>query len=144
MSISWKNKKLKTNNTLKPTGKYLSHLLNNIYLHFLWFLWFWEQTAIISFNRVNKLIFAMAKYSVSFAVRTEFWIRFSDVVFNNIQMLTCCECNAFPKRRYDLCRFSNGILNIFQIRRLERASRSRRLAFRRRFVTIVALFSRSL
>jgi hypothetical protein len=36
------------------------------------FVWFLVQTAIISLNSVNQLIFVMVKCGVFFAVRTEF------------------------------------------------------------------------
>jgi hypothetical protein len=36
------------------------------------FKWFSQQTAIISLNSVNELIFATVKCCVFFAVRTEF------------------------------------------------------------------------
>jgi hypothetical protein len=36
------------------------------------FVWFSVQTAIISLNGVNQLIFVMVKCGVFFAVRTEF------------------------------------------------------------------------
>jgi hypothetical protein len=35
-------------------------------------LWFTLQTAIISLNSVNQLIFVMVKFGVLFEVRTEF------------------------------------------------------------------------
>jgi hypothetical protein len=38
---------------------------------FICFDWFSEQTAIISLNRIHKLIFVMVKCSVFFAVQTE-------------------------------------------------------------------------
>jgi hypothetical protein len=70
-------------NPFKPSGNYISHLLQqSVTLHFLFtcFVWFSVSTAIISLNSVNKLIFVMevtmifvmVKCSVFFAVRTEF------------------------------------------------------------------------
>jgi hypothetical protein len=36
------------------------------------FVWFSEQTSIISLNSINQLIFVMVKCGVLFEVRTEF------------------------------------------------------------------------
>jgi hypothetical protein len=43
-------------------------------LHFVFigFAWFSLQTAIISLNSINQLIFVMVKFGVLFEVRTEF------------------------------------------------------------------------
>jgi hypothetical protein len=61
-------------NPLKLSGNYMSHLLRqSVYFHFVFmgFVWLSLQTAIISLNSVNQLIFVMVKCSVFFAVRTK-------------------------------------------------------------------------
>jgi hypothetical protein len=62
-------------NPLRPIGNYTNHLLwQSVMLHFVFmsFALFSLQTAIISLNSVNQLIFVMVKYGVLFEVRTEF------------------------------------------------------------------------
>jgi D-alanyl-lipoteichoic acid acyltransferase DltB (MBOAT superfamily) len=62
-------------NSLKTSGNYMYHLLyQSVTLHFVFmgFVWFSLQTAIISLNNVNQLIFVMVKCGVLFEVRTEF------------------------------------------------------------------------
>jgi hypothetical protein len=43
-----------------------------LHIVFKVFLWFSDQTAIISLNNVNQLLFVMVKRGVLFEVRTEF------------------------------------------------------------------------
>jgi hypothetical protein len=60
---------------LKPDVNYMYHLYEHsltIYFVFTYFLWFSLQTAIISLNSVNRLIFVTVKCGVFFAVRTGF------------------------------------------------------------------------
>jgi D-alanyl-lipoteichoic acid acyltransferase DltB (MBOAT superfamily) len=60
---------------LRPSGNYMKHLLwQSLMLHFVFigFVGFSLQTAIISLNSVNQLIFVMVKCGVLFEVRTEF------------------------------------------------------------------------
>jgi D-alanyl-lipoteichoic acid acyltransferase DltB (MBOAT superfamily) len=60
---------------LRPSGNYMNHLLwQSVMLHFVFigFAWFPLQTAIISLNSVNQLIFVMVRRGVLFEVRTEF------------------------------------------------------------------------
>jgi hypothetical protein len=62
-------------NDLKLDGNYMFHLLQQSITPqfvFMCFIWFSLQTAIISLNSVNQLIFVMVKSCVFFAVRTEF------------------------------------------------------------------------
>jgi hypothetical protein len=62
-------------NSLKPCGNYVLHLLQQpvtVYFVFMSLVWFWLQTAIISLNSVNRLIFVTVKCGVFFAVRAEF------------------------------------------------------------------------
>jgi hypothetical protein len=62
-------------NPLRPSGNYMNHpLWQSVMLNFVFigFVWFSLQTAIISLNSVNQLIFVMVKYGVLFEVRTEF------------------------------------------------------------------------
>jgi hypothetical protein len=65
---------IKILNPLRPSGSYMNHLLwQSVMLHFVFigFARFSLQTAIISLNSVNQLIFVMVK-CVLFEVRTEF------------------------------------------------------------------------
>jgi hypothetical protein len=62
-------------NPLRPSGKYMNHLLwQSVMMHFVFIglAWFSLQTAIISLNSVNQLIFVMVKCGVLFEVRTGF------------------------------------------------------------------------
>jgi hypothetical protein len=62
-------------NPLRPNGNYMNHLLwQSLMLNFVFtgFVWFSLQTAIISLNSVNQLIFVIVKYGVLFEVRTGF------------------------------------------------------------------------
>jgi hypothetical protein len=62
-------------NPLKPSGNYTSQLSYQSvtqHLEFVGFVWFSLQTAIISLNSINQLIFVMVKCCVLFEVRTEF------------------------------------------------------------------------
>jgi D-alanyl-lipoteichoic acid acyltransferase DltB (MBOAT superfamily) len=62
-------------NPLKPNANYVYHLLQqSATLHFVFmgFVWFSQETAIISLNRINQLIFVMVEFCVFFAVRAEF------------------------------------------------------------------------
>jgi hypothetical protein len=62
-------------NPLRPSGNYMNHMLwQSVMLHFVFigFVSFSVQTAIISLNSVNQLIFVMVKCGVLFEVRTEF------------------------------------------------------------------------
>jgi hypothetical protein len=62
-------------NSLKPSGKYLYHLIKqSVCLHFVFmcFVLLTVWSAIISLNSVNRLIFATVKCGIFFAVRTGF------------------------------------------------------------------------
>jgi hypothetical protein len=62
-------------NALRPSGNHVNHLLwQSVMLHFviIGFAWLSLQTAIISLNSINQLIFIMEKCGVLFEVRTEF------------------------------------------------------------------------
>jgi D-alanyl-lipoteichoic acid acyltransferase DltB (MBOAT superfamily) len=63
-----------TINSLRPSGNYMNHLLRQLLmLHFVFigFAWFSPETAIISLNSINQLIFVMVKCDVLFEIRTE-------------------------------------------------------------------------
>jgi hypothetical protein len=64
-----------TFNPLRPSGNYMNYLLwQSVMLNFVFigFAWFSLQTAIISLNSINQLIFVMVKCGVLFEVQTEF------------------------------------------------------------------------
>jgi hypothetical protein len=65
----------KSFNFLRPSSNYMNHLLwHLVMLHFVFmgFVWFSVQTAIISLNSINQLIFVMVNCGVLFEVQTEF------------------------------------------------------------------------
>jgi hypothetical protein len=62
-------------NPLRPSGNYMNHLLWQsamLLIVFISFTWFSLETAIISLNSINQLIFVITKFGVLFEVRTEF------------------------------------------------------------------------
>jgi D-alanyl-lipoteichoic acid acyltransferase DltB (MBOAT superfamily) len=66
-------------NPLRPSGNYMNHLFRQtVTLHFVFigFEWFSLQTAIISLNSVNQLIFVMVKCDVLF----EAWTKFLNII----------------------------------------------------------------
>jgi hypothetical protein len=76
-------------NPLKPSGDNMYHLLyRSVILHFVFMglVWSSVQTAIVSLNSVNQLIFVMVKCDVLFEVQTEFlniiWTSFGSKELN--------------------------------------------------------------